>query len=385
MDENMKNASPAVASGGVATAEKDAPENPAAQGMSPKAAPVEKGETTGRGDAAPKAAPAGKTENKDNGALLTVSSSPHISSGRRTRGIMADVLIALLPACIAGCVIFGMRSLAVIAACVASSVATEFVFNLICKKKQTIGDLSAAVTGLLLGLNMHAAVPIWQCVLGGVLAIFVVKCIFGGLGCNFANPAITARVFLLIAFPAVAGGALPIAMTGGELLTTSATPLVTASGLLSSVPPTSFLDLFLGNHAGAIGETCIIALLAGFIYLVVRRVINWYVPAAFVGTVFVCALLFGGFDAALALRQVLSGGLIFGAVFMATDYVTTPITRSGRVIFAVGCGLITSLIRFFGAYPEGVSFAILLMNILSPYIEKATLPRPMGRRREVKK
>lgn len=305
---------------------------------------------------------------------LIVSSSPHIHSTATTPRIMLDVLIALLPATVAGCVIFGWRALLVIAACVASSVAAEFVFNLIVKKEQTIGDLSAAVTGLLLALNLRADAPIWQCVLGSVFAIIVVKCLFGGLGCNFANPAISGRVFLLICFTGTLGGGAVPALSRAPELVSGATPL---SVMQNGGELPSLLDMFLGLHGGAIGETCAAALILGFIYLVVRRVIHFETPLIFVATVFVLSLIVDNSFTA-ATYQVLAGGLLLGAIFMATDYVTTPITRTGKMVFAVGCGLITFLIRTFGNYPEGVSFAILFMNILSPYIEKWTAKRPLG-------
>lgn len=308
---------------------------------------------------------------------LVVSSSPHLRSGARTNGIMLDVIIALLPATVMGVVIFGLRALAVIAACVGSAVISEFVFNLIVKKEQTVDDLSAVITGLLLALNLHANAPIWQCVIGSVFAIIVVKCLFGGLGCNFANPAITARVFLLIAFSGtLAGGAVPKLSSQPELVT-GATPLavIKEGGELPSM-----LDMLLGLRGGAIGETCIAALIVGFLYLVIRRVIHFETPLIFIGTVFVLSLIADNSFSA-AIYQVLSGGLVLGAVFMATDYVTTPITRTGKMIFAFGCGLITFLIRYFGAYPEGVSFSILIMNILSPYIEKWTAPKALGGKR----
>lgn len=290
---------------------------------------------------------------------------------------MLDVIIALMPALIAGAVIFGVRVLLVVLVSVASAVLSEFVFNLIAKKKQTIGDFSAVITGLLIGLNLHANAPLWQCAIGSVFAIIVVKCLFGGLGCNFANPAITARVFLVISFSGtLAGGAIPKFSSNPDLVT-GATPLeVIRSG--GELP--AFLDMFLGLRGGAIGETCILAILIGFAYLVIRRVIHFETPIIFVATVFTLSLIVDNSFAA-ALYQIMSGGLIFGAVFMATDYVTTPITRSGRMIFAFGCGLITFLVRTFGSYPEGVSFAILFMNILSPYIEKWTLPRALGGKR----
>lgn len=305
---------------------------------------------------------------------LSVSSSPHIRSSATTQRIMLDVLIALAPAAIWGCVLFGWRALAVIATCVATAVLSEFVFNLIVKKEQTVSDLSAAVTGLILALNLHANSPIWQCVIGSVFAIIVVKCLFGGLGCNFANPAVTARIFLLIAFAGtLAGGAIPKLSNNPDLVS-GATPLeVLKNG--GEMP--SILDMLLGMRGGAIGETCAIALLVGFAYLVIRRVINFETPLIFIATVFVLTLILEN-SFQIALYQILSGGLMFGAIFMATDYVTTPITRSGRMIFAFGCGLITFLIRFFGSYPEGVSFAILFMNILSPYIEKWTKKRALG-------
>ena len=305
---------------------------------------------------------------------LIVSSSPHIRSTATTPRIMLDVFAALTPAAVAGCIIFGWRALLVIAVCLVSCVASEFVFNLITKKGQTIYDMSAAVTGLLLAMNLRADAPIWQCVLGSVFAIVVVKCLFGGLGCNFANPAITGRVFLLICFTgSLAGGAVPKLSSAPELVS-GATPLsVMAKG--GELP--SLLDMFLGLRGGALGETCIAALLIGFVYLVVRKVIHFETPLIFIATVFVLSLIVDN-SFTLALYQVLSGGLVLGAVFMATDYVTTPITRTGKMIFAVGCGLITFLIRSFGNYPEGVSFAILFMNILSPYIEKWTAKRPLG-------
>ena len=305
---------------------------------------------------------------------FSVSSSPHIRSSARTDRIMLDVVIALMPAVIMGCVIFGMRALAVVAACAASAVIAEFVFNFIIKKEQTVSDMSALVTGIILGLNLRVDAPIWQCVIGSVFAIVVVKCLFGGLGCNFANPAATGRVFLLICFStSLAGGATPILSRAPELVS-GATPLtvIENGGELPSV-----LDMFLGLHGGAIGETCAAAIALGFIYLVVRRVINFETPLIFVATVFLLSLIVDG-SVTAATYQILSGGLIFAAVFMVTDYVTTPITRTGKMVFAFGCGLITFLIRYFGAYPEGVSFAILFMNIVSPYIEKLTMPRPLG-------
>lgn len=288
-------------------------------------------------------------------ALTKVTFSPHIHSGKSTSGIMGDVLIALLPATVAGVLIFGLRALLVVAVCVISSVAFEAIFNMIVKKEQTVGDLSAAVTGLLLALNLPANIPLWQCVIGSLFAIIVVKCLFGGIGQNLVNPAITARVFMLVAFASIATPAFPVDSVA------SATPLAA-----ETMP--SLLDLFLGNHGGAIGETSAAALLLGGIYLLIRRVISWHIPVVFIGTVFVFSFFMEGFNAVSALSLILSGGLFIGAFFMATDYTTSPSTSWGKVIFGLGAGLLTCLIRYFGTYPEGVSFAILFMNILTPYI-----------------
>ena len=305
---------------------------------------------------------------------LIVSSSPHIRTKNETPRVMLDVIIALLPTAVAGVLIFGLKALLVIVTCVLSSVVAEYAFNFITKKQQTIFDLSAVVTGLILALNLHANAPIWQCVIGSVFAIVVVKCLFGGLGCNFANPAAASRVFLLTCFAtSLGGGAFP--QFNGQIdMITSATPLESLK--VGGQLPT-YLDMLFGVRGGAIGETCIIAIVLGFIYLVARKVIHFETPLFFVGTVFLLSLVASN-DLVFSVYQVLSGGLVFAAVFMATDYVTTPITRTGKMIFAVGCGLITFLIRFYGSYPEGVSFSILLMNILSPYIEKWTAPKALG-------
>jgi electron transport complex protein RnfD len=300
--------------------------------------------------------------------MLHLSVSPHAHCGRSTTTIMRDVLIALAPATVAGVVIFGLRSLLVILACVASCVAFEALFNKIVNKEQTIGDLSAVVTGLLLALNLPANLPIWQCVVGSAFAILVVKCLFGGLGCNVVNPAITARVFMLISFASVGTAAFPVDATAG------ATPLVD----LAAGNAVDLKTLLLGTHGGAIGETCAIALVLGFLYLIVRNVITWHIPVSFIGSVFVLSLLVEG-NATDALAMVLSGGLLLGAIFMATDYVTSPATPAGKLIFGLGCGFITFLIRYYGSYPEGVSFAILFMNILTPYIDRATQHRIFGK------
>jgi electron transport complex protein RnfD len=300
----------------------------------------------------------------------TLAVSPHIHSGRSTSAIMRDVLIALLPATIAGVVIFGLRALAVIALCVISCVGFEAIFNIIVKKEQTVGDLSAAVTGLLLALNLPANVPIWQCVIGCLFAIIVVKCLFGGLGCNLVNPAITARVFMLVSFGSMATQALPVIVDTAS----SATPLAQ----IAAGETPNLWDLLLGTTGGAIGETCAVALLLGLAYLLIRRVITWHIPVTFIGSVFLLSFMMEGFDAMTALSLILSGGLLIGAIFMATDYVTSPSTAWGKVIFGVGAGLLTFLIRYFGTYPEGISFAILFMNILTPYIEKLTAHKVFG-------
>ena len=307
---------------------------------------------------------------------MIVSSSPHIHAKTSTVSIMRDVLIALSPAAIASVVLFGLRALAILAVCVGFAVASEFVFNLLTKKEQTVSDLSAAVTGLILALSLPSTAKLWQCALGSIFAIVVVKCLFGGLGCNFANPAATARIFLLLSFASTLGGGAATVFASPDLVA-SATPLeLIKFGNESALP--SLVDMLIGNRSGALGETCALALIIGGIYLIARKVIYWHTPAIYVATVFALSLIIKQ-DLTLALYQVLGGGLLIAAFFMITDYVSTPINKGGKMVFAFGCGVITVLIRFWGEYPEGVSFAILLMNILSPYIEKLCAKKPFGK------
>lgn len=305
---------------------------------------------------------------------LVISTSPHIRSKTTTQRIMLDVLIALSPAAVASVVFFGLKALIMLAVCIGSCVIAEFLFNLIVKKQQTIGDFSACITGTLLALSLPATTELWQCIVGSVFAIVVVKCLFGGIGCNFANPAVTARVFLIIAFStSVAGGT----DTNFVDAVSAATPLAAIkTGATKDLP--GLLNMLIGNRAGAIGETCAIALILGGIYLIVRKVINFHTPVIYVATVFVLSLIIKQ-DVTIALYEILGGGLIMAAFFMATDYSTTPINKYGKMVFAFGCGLVTVLIRFWGSYPEGVSFAILLMNILAPYIEKWCAKKPFGK------
>ena len=301
---------------------------------------------------------------------LQLSVSPHIHSGRSTRRIMLDVILALLPTTLAGVLLFGWRALLLVAVCVVSCVLSEAVFSLATKKPQTVGDLSAAVTGLLLGLNLPANLPIWQAVVGSVFAIVVVKCLFGGLGCNFVNPAITARVFMLLAFGSMVKQAFPSSVDA----VSGATPLP----LIGEGNIPSLADLFLGRVGGAIGEVCSLTLLLGGAYLLIRRVITWQIPVAVIGSAYLFTFFWNGFDGLGALASILSGGLLIGAIFMATDYVTSPTTSWGKIIFGVGIGFLTVLIRLFGSYPEGMSFAILFMNILTPYIDSWTRRKLFG-------
>ena len=300
---------------------------------------------------------------------MIVSVSPHIRSNDTTTTIMRDVLLALCPALIASMFFFGLRALLVTAVCVAACVFFEWAFEKICKRPVTVTDLSAAVTGLILALNLPAGIPLWQAIFGSLVAIVVVKQLFGGIGHNFANPAITARIVMLIAF---AGTMTTWTAPNFADAVSGATPLA----LLGDNKSVSMMSLFLGNVGGSMGETSALALLIGGCYLIVRNVISWHTPVAFIATVFVLALIKGGF--AFGAAEIFAGGLFLGAIFMATDYSTTPSTKSGQVIFGIGCGLITCLIRFFGNYPEGVSFSILLMNILTPYISKWTASKPLG-------
>ena len=304
---------------------------------------------------------------------LIVSVSPHVFGKRNTTGVMLEVVIALLPAVAASVLFFGMRAAIVIGVCAAACVVFEYLFTLLCKRPTTVGDLSAVVTGVLLALNLPANIPIWQAVIGCFVAIVIVKCLFGGLGCNFANPAITARVIMLIAFT----GEMTAAVFPNSDVDTvaSATPLAVLAG--GEEVGVSLFDMFLGNRGGALGETSALALLIGFVYLLVRGIITWHTPVVFIGTVFLGSLAITG-SLETALYYTLSGGLFIGAIFMATDYVTTPCTSWGKVVFGLGCGIITLLIRFYGSYPEGVSFSILFMNILTPYIEKWTMRKPLG-------
>ena len=277
---------------------------------------------------------------------------------------MSDVVIALAPAATYGCILFGLRALAVLITSVSVAVLCEFLWNKALKKPNTIKDMSAVVTGLLLGMNLPPTLPLWQAAIGSAAAIIVVKQMFGGLGHNFANPAIAARIILLVSFPAsMTRFTEPVSDA-----VTSATPLAGTAGTLS------FKTLFFGMHAGSIGETSAFLLIVGGLYLVIRRVITPIIPVCFIGTVALLSLISGE----SVMLSVFGGGLILGAMFMATDYTTSPTTPLGKAVFAVGCGIITFVIRKFGSLPEGVSYSILLMNILVPHINRFTLSKPFG-------
>lgn len=315
---------------------------------------------------------------------LTVSASPHVRSNETTTGIMLDVIISLVPALVMSVVYFGTRALALAAVTVGSAVLAEYVSRKVMKRNGTLGDLSAVVTGLILALNLPSTLPLWMGAIGSVVAIVVVKQMFGGIGQNFVNPAITARIILMVSFPtAMAKWVAPFTNGWAADAVTTATPmasLAAAKGgdlsLAQGLP--SLTQMLIGSHGGSMGEVCSLALLAGALYLLLRRVISPAIPFSFIGTVAVCMLIAGKGNLEYVAYELLGGGLLLGAFFMATDYTTSPLNLKGRIVFGIGCGLITSVIRIFGSLPEGVSFSIILMNILVPHIEHLTTPKPFG-------
>lgn len=301
---------------------------------------------------------------------LTVSASPHITGKESSRSLMSKVIIATVPAIIASGLIFGFQALMLIGITVAACVGFEFLYQKAMKQPITVGDLSAVVTGILLAFNLPSTLPWWMAIIGAFIAIVIVKQLFGGIGFNFANPAIVARIVLGSSFASyMTSWVFPSSFSGSDALA-SATPLAAyAAG--ETVP---LMDLFLGTTGGVLGETSAVALLIGFVYLVVTKVISPVIPVTYVATVAVFAAVLGQDP----LVYVLGGGLLLGAIFMATDYVTSPFTIKGKIIFGLGLGFITVMIRAFGSMTEGVSYAILLMNLLVPYINRATRQKPLG-------
>ena len=316
-------------------------------------------------------------------SILKISQSPHIKSSDSTSQIMIDVFISLIPAFIWGVYIFGTRALLIGALSVGSAILFEYLFQRLRGKKNTVGDFSAAVTGLLLAMNLSSAVPYWIPIVGSFFAVVVVKGLFGGLGKNIVNPALAARVFLF-AWPAemnlfTAPGDRAGIISKTADMVASATPLsqIKTTGALDA----SLYDLIIGNVGGCIGEVSALCLMIGGVYLLMRRVITWHIPAAYIGTVAVISIIFPRLDMPLwenVLTEVFSGGVIICAFFMATDYVTSPITWKGKLIFGFGCGVITMLIRYFGGFSEGASFSVLIMNLLVWYIDRFTMPKPFG-------
>ena len=309
---------------------------------------------------------------------LIVQAPPHIRSPLTTKKIMFTVVLALIPAASAGVVFFGMRALLHMILSIAAAVLTEFVLQRLLRKKVTIADGSAVLTGLLLGMNLPVAAPLWIGVVGSIFAISIVKQAFGGLGQNFMNPALAARAMLMAAWP----NQMVQWVTPLDAIAT-ATPLAIAK---AGIPDTATLpllwDMFIGFIGGSIGETSALALLVGGIYLIYKELIDYRIPLAYLGTVFILASIFGADGLNSGLFHLLAGGVMIGAIFMATDYVTSPSTATGRWIYGIGCGLITIMIRFWGSYPEGVSFSILLMNIVAPLIERFTMPRKFGKEKK---
>lgn len=312
---------------------------------------------------------------------LIVSSSPHFNGKKTTQNIMLDVIIGLCPAAIASVVIFGPRALLVIAVCVLSCVLSEYLSRKAMRRPQTVGDLSCVVTGLLLALNLPVTINPLMAAFGGVVAIVVVKQMFGGIGQNFVNPALTARIVLMNSFPAPMThwtAAFDYGATADAV--TTATPLAGYASNGGAGWP-NYLDMLLGVHGGCLGETCALAILVGGIYLIVRKVISPVIPVTYLATVAVFSLILGRDP----LFDLLAGGLMLGAFFMATDYTTSPLYFGARIVFAIGCGLLTVIIREFGSLPEGVSYSIVLMNIITPLIERYVKPRAFGKPKEKKK
>lgn len=302
---------------------------------------------------------------------FTLSSSPHIRTNESVQSIMRDVLIALLPATIAGIYFFKMQAALVIIVSIVAAVLSEYLWQKLTHKDITVGDLSAVVTGLLLAFNVPPSMPLWMVAVGSVFAVLIVKQLFGGIGQNIVNPALAGRAFLLASWP--------IAMTNWTLDgVTTATPLAMLKAGEGTLPTLS--QAFMGNIGGCIGETSALALLIGFIYLLYKRVISWEIPVVYVGTVAILTTVIGrnGFMTGNGLYEIFTGGLMLGAIFMATDYTTSPMTKKGHVIFALGCGIIATIIRTIGGYPEGVSYSILIMNLCVPLIDKFTTPRTFG-------
>ena len=303
--------------------------------------------------------------------LLNVSSSPHVRSGVTTKNIMYDVAIAMIPATVWGVMQFGLYSLLVVAATVLSCVLSEYVFEVLMKKPVTISDGSALVTGMILGLNMPPSIPIWMPVLGGVFSIIIVKQLYGGLGQNFMNPALAGRCFLLISF----AGSMNSFIDPMTNAVSGATPLA----VLKDGGGYDLAAMFLGKIPGTIGEISTLALLIGAAYLLAKKVISIRIPGTYILTFAIFAFIFGRQDLGYVLAEICGGGLIFGAFFMATDYVTSPITPKGQIIFGICLGILTGLFRLFGGSSEGVSYAIIFCNILVPLIEKVTLPTAFGK------
>lgn len=309
-----------------------------------------------------------------------VSLAPHIRANDTVRKIMLDVIIALVPAMIASVYFFGMRSILLILTCVVACVATEYVAQSALKKTVQIRDLSAVVTGILIALNMPQSFPLWMAAFGSVFSILIVKECFGGIGFNFMNPALAARLVLMASWPKqITGYISPELLKQGVTdldSITYATPLqLIAAGDFANLP--QMKDMFIGNIGGVIGETSAIALLIGFVYLVVRKVISWEIPVIYVATTAVCLGILG-IPMNIIPYELLAGGLLLGAIFMATDYTTNPINRKGRIIFALGCGILTAVIRVKASLPEGVSYAICLMNLATPLIDKLTVTSAYG-------
>ena len=316
-----------------------------------------------------------------------VSSSPHIRSNEDTSYIMKQVVLALMPAALASVYYFRINALFVMFFCVLGTVGSEFLWQKICKQKSTIGDFSAIVTGILLAFNVPAALPWWMCILGGVFAIIVVKMVFGGIGNNFVNPALAGRAFLLASFPVAMTawtktGVNWVTMKSLDAVST-ATPLsflktgVSGIGTLKE-SGVSLLDMVLGNIGGCIGETCAILILLGGIYLIYKGIISYIMPLCYLVTIFILSFLLGGCSFEFAMFQILAGGVILGAFFMLTDYTTSPMTKKGQIIYAILAGVIATVIRLYGGYPEGCSYSILLANVATPLIDKFVNNRVFG-------